>query len=196
LRAVTGAQPRPRLRSRRDRKHGLRRRIHCASINIAWTALPARRCRQGSCGAPASNAAADPAEEERVAWLQRGATWRRPQTERVVGERNSSFDNVGRETQIKTTCPEHADGKIKSLVIIAAPRTLGEVRRNYDKSLSEVLLGELDKNLTGHSVQAIAKALAAACPVWIESPHEPLWPAFIELHFDRPDTRQNLTACS
>lgn len=54
------------------------------------------------------------------------------------------------------------DGKIKSLVIIAAPRTLGEMRKSYHKSLSEVLLGELDKDLTGHSIQDIEKALASA----------------------------------
>lgn len=54
------------------------------------------------------------------------------------------------------------DGKIKSLVIVAAPRTLGEMRKSYHKSLSEVLLGELDKDLTGHSIHDIEKALAAA----------------------------------
>ena len=54
------------------------------------------------------------------------------------------------------------EGKIKSLVIIAAPRTLGEMRKGYHKSLSDVLIGELDKDLTGHSVQDIEKALAAA----------------------------------
>jgi protein required for attachment to host cells len=54
------------------------------------------------------------------------------------------------------------DGKIKSLVIIASPRTLGEMRKGYHKSLSDVLIGELDKDLTGHSLQDIEKALAAA----------------------------------
>ena len=54
------------------------------------------------------------------------------------------------------------DGKIKSLVIIAAPRTLGEMRKSYHKSLSDILIGELDKDLTGHSLQDIEKALAAA----------------------------------
>jgi len=47
-------------------------------------------------------------------------------------------------------------------VIIAAPRTLGEMRKGYHKSLSDVLIGELDKDLTGHSVQDIEKALAVA----------------------------------
>lgn len=53
-------------------------------------------------------------------------------------------------------------GKIKNLVIIAAPRTLGELRKGYHKSLSDVLLGELDKDLTGHSLHEIEKALQAA----------------------------------
>jgi protein required for attachment to host cells len=54
------------------------------------------------------------------------------------------------------------DGTIKNLVIIAAPRTLGEMRKTYHKQLSAVLIGELDKDLTGHSVQDIEKALEAA----------------------------------
>jgi protein required for attachment to host cells len=54
------------------------------------------------------------------------------------------------------------NGKIKNLVIVAAPRTLGEIRKSYHKKLSEVLIGELDKDLTGHSLQDIEKALATA----------------------------------
>ena len=54
------------------------------------------------------------------------------------------------------------DGKIKDLVIVAAPRTLGEMRKGYHKQLSAVLVGELDKDLTGHSVPEIEKALEAA----------------------------------
>jgi protein required for attachment to host cells len=54
------------------------------------------------------------------------------------------------------------DGKITSLVIVAAPRTLGEMRKGYHKQLAAVLVGELDKDLTGHSVQDIEKALEAA----------------------------------
>ncbi|CDN51685.1 host attachment family protein [Neorhizobium galegae] len=53
-------------------------------------------------------------------------------------------------------------GKIRSLVVVAAPRTLGEMRKSYHKSLSDILIGELDKDLTGHSLQDIEKALAAA----------------------------------
>lgn len=54
------------------------------------------------------------------------------------------------------------DGTIASLFIIAAPRTLGEMRKGYHSKLSDILLGELDKDLTGHSLHDIEKALAAA----------------------------------
>ena len=54
------------------------------------------------------------------------------------------------------------DGKIDNLVIVAAPRTLGELRKHYHKSLSAVLLGEIAKDLTGHSVADVEKSLAAA----------------------------------
>ena len=54
------------------------------------------------------------------------------------------------------------DGEISDLVIIAAPRTLGELRKSYHKKMSEVLLGEISKDLTGHSSHDIEKAIAAA----------------------------------
>lgn len=54
------------------------------------------------------------------------------------------------------------DGKIADLVIIAAPRTLGELRKSYHKKLSEVLRGEISKDLTGHPLQDIEKTIAAA----------------------------------
>ena len=54
------------------------------------------------------------------------------------------------------------DGKIDNLVIVAAPRTLGELRKHYHKALSAVLLKEIAKDLTGHSVSDVEKALAAA----------------------------------
>ena len=53
-------------------------------------------------------------------------------------------------------------GHIGSLIIIAAPRTLGEMRRHYHKALSARLVGEVAKDLTGHCVQDIEKAVANA----------------------------------
>ena len=53
-------------------------------------------------------------------------------------------------------------GKIDDLVIIAAPRTLGELRKHYHKALSEKLRGEIAKDLTGHSSDQIAAAIEKA----------------------------------
>ena len=51
-------------------------------------------------------------------------------------------------------------GKIENFVIVAAPRALGEMRKHYHKSLSAILLGEIAKDLTGHSLADVEKALA------------------------------------
>lgn len=53
-------------------------------------------------------------------------------------------------------------GKISKLIIIAAPKTLGELRKHYHNKLTDVLLGEIAKDLTGHSIGDIEKAIAAA----------------------------------
>lgn len=53
-------------------------------------------------------------------------------------------------------------GQINNLIIIAAPKTLGELRKHYHQKLSAVLIGEIAKDLTGHSTQEIEKAVAAA----------------------------------
>lgn len=53
-------------------------------------------------------------------------------------------------------------GKIENLFIIAAPKTLGELRRHYHKSLEAKLLGELAKDLTGHAVSDIETAISNA----------------------------------
>lgn len=50
----------------------------------------------------------------------------------------------------------------EALVVVAPPRTLGELRKHYHKEVSQRLIGELDKDLTGHPVPAIEKALISA----------------------------------
>lgn len=55
-------------------------------------------------------------------------------------------------------------GHIKDLIIVAAPRTLGELRMHYHQKLSDVLVGEVAKDLTGHSAQDIEKALSSIKP--------------------------------
>ena len=50
----------------------------------------------------------------------------------------------------------------ETLIIIAPPRTLGELRKHYHKEVSDRLAGEIDKDLTGHPIAEIEKALLAA----------------------------------
>ncbi len=50
----------------------------------------------------------------------------------------------------------------ETLIIIAPPKTLGELRKHYDKALESRLAGEVDKDLTGHTVPQIEEALARA----------------------------------
>jgi protein required for attachment to host cells len=54
------------------------------------------------------------------------------------------------------------DGNIDALVLIAAPRALGEMRKHYHKALTAKLLGEIAKDLTGHSVTDVEIAIRAA----------------------------------
>lgn len=52
--------------------------------------------------------------------------------------------------------------EFESLIIIAPPRTLGELRKHYHKEVSDRLAGELAKDLTGHTVPQIEEALLKA----------------------------------
>lgn len=52
--------------------------------------------------------------------------------------------------------------KFEHLVVIAPPKTLGEMRKHYHKEVSDRLIGELAKDLTGHPVDQIEHAIAAA----------------------------------
>lgn len=54
------------------------------------------------------------------------------------------------------------DNDYESLIIVAPPRTLGELRKHYHKEVSDRLKGEIDKDLTGHPIAEIEKALLAA----------------------------------
>lgn len=47
----------------------------------------------------------------------------------------------------------------ESLIIVAPPRTLGELRKHYHKEVEKRLTGEIAKDLTGHPVPEIEKIL-------------------------------------
>lgn len=48
------------------------------------------------------------------------------------------------------------------LIVVAPPKTLGELRKAYHKEVSARIIGEIDKDLTGHPVDEIEKLIAAA----------------------------------
>lgn len=47
------------------------------------------------------------------------------------------------------------------LIIVAPPRTLGELRKHYHKEVEARLIGEIDKDLTGHPVDEIERIILA-----------------------------------
>ncbi|KPL67455.1 hypothetical protein SZ64_04660 [Erythrobacter sp. SG61-1L] len=51
--------------------------------------------------------------------------------------------------------------KIEKLVVFAAPRTLGELRKHYHKQTEHALLGEFHKDLVGHKPEDILEAMKA-----------------------------------
>ena len=53
-------------------------------------------------------------------------------------------------------------GEIEDLLVIADPKTLGEMRRHYHSELEKRLVGEIDKTMTGEPTDRIEKAIAAA----------------------------------
>lgn len=54
------------------------------------------------------------------------------------------------------------EGKVKHVIVVAAPRTLGELRKHYHQKLKDVLAGEISKDLTGQTSDDIERAIAAA----------------------------------
>ena len=48
-----------------------------------------------------------------------------------------------------------------SLIVVAPPRTLGELRKHYHKEVEKRLAGEIAKDLTGHPVAEIERIIAA-----------------------------------
>jgi protein required for attachment to host cells len=51
--------------------------------------------------------------------------------------------------------------KLEHLVLIAPPRTIGEMRLHYHKELQRVLLGEITKDLSGRPGTEVLAALQA-----------------------------------
>lgn len=50
----------------------------------------------------------------------------------------------------------------EKLIIVAPPKTLGELRKHYHREVENRLAGEVAKDLTGHTIPDIEAALKAA----------------------------------
>lgn len=49
--------------------------------------------------------------------------------------------------------------KLEHLVVFAAPRTLGEIRKHYHKLTEQALLGEINKSMSGRQPSELIAAL-------------------------------------
>jgi len=54
------------------------------------------------------------------------------------------------------------ENDFKKIVIIAPPQSLGELRKNYHQIVEDRLIGEIGKDLTGHTIADIEKIIMAA----------------------------------
>lgn len=52
--------------------------------------------------------------------------------------------------------------EFESLIVVAPPKTLGELRKHYHVEVENRLAGELAKDLTGHTIPDIEQALVNA----------------------------------
>ena len=51
------------------------------------------------------------------------------------------------------------DGEFETLIVVAAPATLGILRKHYDRALSDKIGGEIGKDMTGRPVSEIEAML-------------------------------------
>jgi len=93
--------------------------------------------------------------------------------ERVSGSagRRSSEANPDNDTQAEDGFAMGVAGvlnkwavtnRIDDLLVIAAPKTLGELRKHWHKETQGRLAGEIAKDLTGHNSEQIAAAIERA----------------------------------
>ncbi|WP_294392422.1 host attachment family protein [uncultured Sphingomonas sp.] len=50
-------------------------------------------------------------------------------------------------------------GEFQNLIVVASPKTLGELRKHYGKHVQDKITAEIAKDLTGHPVDRIEAAL-------------------------------------
>ena len=102
---------------------------------------------------------------------QKQGTDRPGQTQASVGGPPSSYEQSDfhqmDEDQFAVRAAEMINrevlaGQIRSIVILAAPRTLGALRKHYHGELKACLLGEIAKDMAGHTTEDILTLIAKA----------------------------------
>lgn len=86
-----------------------------------------------------------------------------------VGRRRSAYSETDWQRQTESRFAADAAGTLAAkaaeeksgIVVIAPPRTLGELRKHYDAAVKTRLLAEIGKDLAGHSTDDIVGAVAA-----------------------------------
>ena len=87
-----------------------------------------------------------------------------------VGGGRSAYENTDfHELEESRFAVETADllkrramhGDFENLIIVAPPRTLGELRKHYHKEVANRLVAEIPKDLTGHPVSEIERIIIA-----------------------------------
>lgn len=82
-----------------------------------------------------------------------------------VGQRTGStqLDELAHAAAASQWLNQQAIGsKLDSVLVIADPKTLGEMRRHYHSELEKRLVGEIAKTMTSESPDAIAAAITDA----------------------------------
>jgi protein required for attachment to host cells len=87
-----------------------------------------------------------------------------------TGTRRSSYDETDWHQQAEDAFARSAADVLESaaaehpeagIIVIAAPRTLGELRKAYGRATKGRLLAEIDRDLTDHATDDVIAALAA-----------------------------------
>lgn len=69
-------------------------------------------------------------------------------------------DRFAADTAALLSKRAHANG-FEQLIIIAPPRTLGELRQHYDKAVEVRIVAEIDKDLVNHPIDKLEGVLNA-----------------------------------
>lgn len=86
----------------------------------------------------------------------------RPNTS-ATGEGSRSLEEAGHAAGVVDWLNQQVlQHKIDSLIVIADPKSLGEMRRHYHKELEAALIGEIAKTLTNQPADAVEKAISGA----------------------------------